>query len=241
MLLNLSNIHPEWQPIIEQCLHALDPIYLESLINNTNWLPGPEHIFNAFTLPLTQTRYILFGESPYPRRESANGYAFWDAAVNELWCETGLSTQVNRATSLRNLIKLLLICESCLSPNDTSQAAIAAINKDGLVKTLDELFHHFLSEGFLLLNAALAFDHRPVSYHAKMWHPFISKLLTLLSIEKNDIELILWGNLAKKIEKMPASINFSFKKAEHPYNISFILNTNLLIFLKPFHLLRSRN
>jgi uracil-DNA glycosylase len=241
MSLNRSTIHPDWQPIIAECLKALDPHYLAFLENDTSWLPGHQAIFNAFTLPLKKTRYILFGESPYPRAESANGYAFWDAAVNEIWCETGLSKPVNRATSLRNLIKLLLIAESRLSTEDTSQAAIAAIHKEDLVKTLYALFQNFLSEGFLLLNASLAFDHRPVSYHANSWHPFIVKLLSLLASERKDIQLILWGNLAKKIEKIPAANQFSLNKAEHPYNISFISNHNLLIFLEPFHLLRARN
>ena len=43
-------------------------------------------------------RYVLFGESPYPRAQSANGYAFWDAAANSLWAEEGgLHQLLNRA------------------------------------------------------------------------------------------------------------------------------------------------
>ena len=101
----IQKVHPEWTAILNHSLKALDPNYLRALQKNLEWLPGLQSLFAAFNLPLSATRYILLGESPYPRKDSANGYAFWDASVNSLWRETGLSKSVNRATSLRNLIK----------------------------------------------------------------------------------------------------------------------------------------
>ena len=59
-----------------------------------------------------QVNYVLFGES-LPRRASANGYAFWDAAV-KIMVSFGNSKTVNRATSLLNILKMLLIAEGCL-------------------------------------------------------------------------------------------------------------------------------
>ena len=100
-------------------------------------------IFNAFTQPLDNTRYILYGESPYPREASANGFAFWDAAVGEVWFAQGLSKSVNRATSLRNFFKMLLTAEPVPAPQQR-------------IQTLAQLFNNFHQQGFLLLNFNLS-------------------------------------------------------------------------------------
>lgn len=147
---NFSSIAPDWRPLIEEALAQMAPAYLTELAQNESWLPGPQNIFNAFSLPLAKTRYILFGESPYPRKQSANGYAFWDKAVTQLWSEQGLSKPVNRATSLRNFIKMLLITHGLLTPVNTSQAAISAVPKNGLVQTAADLFENMQKHGILL-------------------------------------------------------------------------------------------
>src|SRR5688572_701611 len=99
--LNKSKIHATWKPIVEIALKAMDANYLKSLTLDESWLPGYDAIFNAFSLPLNKVHFILFGESPYPRTISANGHAFWDAAVKNVWSDSGLAKPVNRATSLR--------------------------------------------------------------------------------------------------------------------------------------------
>ena len=116
-LFNLKHIHPQWHQILNKALQQVEPDYLRQLQSSLNWLPGIENLFAAFSQPLSSTRYILLGESPYPRKQSANGYAFWDGAVGSLWSPTGLSKEVNRATSLRNLIKMLLYSYLCFNPN----------------------------------------------------------------------------------------------------------------------------
>src|SRR5579872_5478996 len=96
---NLEAADISWHACIKQGLAEMDPLYLETLYTDNQWLPGSQNIFNAFSLPVAKVNFLLLGESPYPRAASANGYAFWDAAVKELWSETGLSKSVNRATS----------------------------------------------------------------------------------------------------------------------------------------------
>src|SRR5438477_1070015 len=98
---NLKIVHPTWHKCLQQGLNLLDKPYLQQISASDDWLPGPDKVFNAFSQPFDNVNYVLFGESPYPRRESANGYAFWDQAVHELWSATGFSKKVNRATSLR--------------------------------------------------------------------------------------------------------------------------------------------
>ena len=168
--MNIANTHPSWKPLLSEALAALDPNYLEHLSTQKNWLPGPAAIFNAFSIPVEKTRFVLMGESPYPRSQSANGYAFWDNAVGNLWSDTGLSKPVNRATSLRNMIKMLLVARGNLTPGATTQDAIAKIDKYALVQTNSEFFTNLTNNGFLLLNASLSFRPKKVPVDAKLYY-----------------------------------------------------------------------
>ncbi|HSW68878.1 MAG TPA: uracil-DNA glycosylase [Gammaproteobacteria bacterium] len=235
---NINVAHSSWHRCLNDALEKMDPDYLENLYCTTEWLPGHENIFNAFSIPLNQTQYILFGESPYPRRASANGYAFWDKAVTNLWSDTGLSKSVNRATSLRNIIKMLLIAEGKLNPEDTSQDAIAKLSKENLIKTNEELFQNFLSHGFLLLNAAPILRPNQVQKDARAWHAFIKHILNFIFETYPQTQLILLGNIANTIEKLISHREIPRLYAEHPYNISFIHNPKIIQFFQPLHLLR---
>jgi len=235
---NLQAIDPSWHAIIEQALATMEQHYLQKLQENTDWLPGSANIFNAFSLPLASTRYILFGESPYPRRSSANGYSFWDARVGPLWSTNGMSTAVNRATSLRNLLKMLMLAATALPSDDTSQSAIARLDKTTWVQTIDELFANFLAQGFLLLNASLVLSDQTVAKDGACWHPFINSILSQLTSCNPDIKLILFGKIAEKIKSLKPATYFPTLCAEHPYNVSFIQNSAVLRFFKPLNLLQ---
>ena len=237
-LFNIQAADASWQPCLNEALKKIDTHYLSKLYADTNWLPGHEKIFNAFSLPVQQTNYVLFGESPYPRAASANGYAFWDAAVHQIWSDTGLSKPVNRATSLRNMIKMLLIAEGKLTPPHTTQADIAKLDKQQLVQTNQELFQNFLNHGFLLLNATPILQADQVRKDAVTWQPFIAHVLNFLFENHPSVELILFGNIANLIDKLVADHPVKRLYAEHPYNISFIQNAEVIDFFKPLHLLR---
>ncbi|MDI9818408.1 MULTISPECIES: uracil-DNA glycosylase [unclassified Legionella] len=230
---SVKNTHPEWHDILNKALRCVDEDYLIELQQYSDWLPGIENIFAAFSVPLTKTKYILLGESPYPRLQSANGYAFWDNAVQCLWSMKGLSKEVNRATSLRNWIKMLLVARGDLK-QDLSQAAIAALDKSSFCQTASEFFHSIIKKGFLLLNASLVYREGEVRLHARKWKPFMASLFEQLAICKPSVELLLFGNIAKEI---PQTDFFTCLIAEHPYNLSFITNSNILEFFKPLDLL----
>lgn len=241
-IFNLKHVHPSWRTCIEQALANMDQDYLRELVNEKDWLPGPEAIFNAFTQPLDSVSYVLFGESPYPRKESANGYAFWDAAVNELWSAAGMSKKVNRATSLRNMMKMLLVAEGLLPKTSHDQAAIAKLNKTQLAQTNTEFFTNLLNHGFLLLNATLVLRTtcKPQK-DAKYWQPFMQHVLNCLLSENPNVQLILFGKIANPIENLITHYKGVRKlHAEHPYNLSFITNPDVLNFFKPLHLLNAK-
>lgn len=237
----LNHVHPSWQSCLNEAIETMDADYLEKCYQDDNWLPGPEKIFNAFSLPVDEVKYVLFGESPYPRQQSANGYAFWDDAVTDIWSDKGLSKPVNRATSLRNMIKMMLVAEGLLKPEQTTQDNIINVDKRFLIKTNHQLFTHFIQHGFLLLNATLILKDSNVKKDAVAWHPFLKHILQFLLKNKPDIQLILFGQIANTIDKLVDLSNTTKLYAEHPYNISFISNAKVLDFFRPLHLLKENN
>lgn len=234
VIFNLQKTHKDWHPILRRALALMDKNYLTSLSKDKTWLPGEENIFNAFKLPLKNLKRILFGESPYPRKISANGYAFWDNAVDTLWSEKGLSKTVNRATSLRNFIKMLLLAENKSITSD--KFCDKSFDKFCFVQTLPELFENMLDHGFLLLNATLVYRQNKVREDAKYWQVFLQSILADIYKIHPDTELILLGNFAKQIEPL---IENPYHKiiAEHPYNLSFINNPVVLNYFRPLKLL----
>ncbi|STX50775.1 uracil-DNA glycosylase [Legionella busanensis] len=229
----IANTHPEWHKILKKALACMDQTYLEQIQVQTDWLPGLDKLFAAFKWPLSNIRYILLGESPYPRAQSANGYAFWDNAVQSLWSAKGLSREVNRATSLRNFIKMLLLARGDLKEDDLSQSAIARLNKSFYCQTAEQLFLNMLNKGFLLLNATLVLS-QPVRLHAKQWRPFMASILEQLAAYNPSIQLILFGYFAAQV---PETALFKGLTSEHPYNISFITNPDVVDFFQPLDLL----
>jgi uracil-DNA glycosylase len=227
--LSRSGVHAQWQGILSEALEAVDPDYLSLLLQSDNWLPGIDNLFRAFRRDRQAVRYILIGESPYPRAESANGIAFYDAAVDQLWSESGLSKTVNRATSLRNIIKTALLAEGYIKPDaqgKISQASIAEIDKSNLIGTLAELFQAFENNGFLLINATpvLRPDIKP-ALEAQYWRGFLARLLYRLAPPTDhQLTLVLWGKIAKTVETLNLPDHYRKLVSEHPYNLSFIEN-----------------
>lgn len=238
-LFNLNTVDASWRECLTEALQQMNQDYLTELAQSSDWLPGPDKIFSAFSLPVTQVNYVLFGESPYPRAASANGYAFWDAAVNELWSPTGLSKPVNRATSLRNIIKMLLLADGALQPHHTGQEDIANLNKDHFVQTNAEFFNNFIQHGFLLLNATPVLRPNLVRKDSIAWHPFIKYVLNFLFKKNHHVTLILLGSIANTIDKLIDHAEIPRLYAEHPYNISFITHPEVIEFFKPLRLLKA--
>jgi uracil-DNA glycosylase len=216
------------------------------------FLPAAGRLFAAFSIPLNQVRYVLVGEGPYPREESATGFCFMDGAVSDLWSTEalgGLSKKVNRATSLRNFIKMLLVADGRLDARHTTGPAMAAVSslarsrESGFIQSLPELQKNMTRQGFLLLNASLVFrtDVPPIR-DARAWQAFLQVIFTALNEQQKTqdgrtISLVLWGKIAEQLRQIPASEFFPHIISEHPYNLSFIANETMQGFFSPMHLL----
>jgi uracil-DNA glycosylase len=239
-LLDLNNISKEWYPLLTPALKSLDNQYLDWLLKSKDYIPSKDRIFSAFSsMKPSDVKYILFGQDPYPRIESATGYAFIDGRVKNIFSQKGLSKEVNRATSLRNFIKMALVADGCLSLEDTSQSAIANIDKKHLIDSIDELRVNFEKSGVLLLNTALVFTSKADSKrHIREWRAFIELFLEKFLEYGYSAELILFGSYAKDLLKIPVVEKFSYIEIEHPYNHTFISNQKALELFGGMNLLK---
>lgn len=224
---------------------ADDPEYLATLAQD-DYLPTNGRIFAAFAQPLDAVRYVLVGEGPYPREQSATGVCFMDGAVDALWSASGLSKPVNRATSLRNFMKMLMVADGLLKPESTTGEAVAAVAQRAqaagstFIQKLPELQHNLHTNGFLLLNASLVFrPHVPPAKDAKAWRPFLEVVLEALASRagQRPPTLVLWGKIAGWLDTLPAAADFPRAVAEHPYNLSFIKNKDMQQLFGAMHLL----
>lgn len=240
-----------WRPALLAGLAAVsraDPLYLPALAAD-DYLPTRGRLFAAYALPVAQVKYVLVGEGPYPREQSATGFCFMDGAVGELWSEAGLSKPVNRATSLRNFMKMLLVAAGELAPHATGGAAMAQVaakarkEDTSWIQTLPELQAALTGQGFLLLNATPVFRaHVPPLKEARAWIPFLEKVLEALASHADHAgtahaTLVLWGKVAGVISQLPANTVFPKAISEHPYNLSFILHAGMQSLFGPMRLL----
>jgi uracil-DNA glycosylase len=240
----LARAHASWRPVLRRALAAMAPAYLAELATS-HFLPTEARLFAAFALPLPQVRYVLVGEGPYPRADSATGVCFMDGAVGELWCASGLSKPVNRATSLRNFMKLLLVTAGHLDAADTNGASVAAaaqaVRDARGIATMDELQANLLHHGFLLLNASLVFrpDVAP-AVDARAWQPFVQEVLAALAAQPQPPKLVLWGKIARQLNKLPQAQAMEQLVSEHPFNVSFIRHEGMQVLFGPLKLLERK-
>lgn len=247
----LQRADVSWRPLLIDGLEAMmaaTPDYLPQLAQD-QYLPTEQRLFAAFALPLNKVKYVLVGEGPYPRAESATGVCFMDGAVAGLWSEEsggGLSKPVNKATSLRNFIKMLLVADGQLQLSNTAGEAMAAVSAQARsgagshILTLADMQRKLTEQGFLLLNASLVFrSHVAPVKDAKAWLPFFETVMAGLAGQAATVPtMVLWGKIAELLSKLPVMKDFPQIVAEHPYNLSFIGNQAMHELFRPMRLLQ---
>ena len=253
ILAALERADISWRPLLIEGLEAMmaaTPDYLPQLAQD-QCLPTEQRLFAAFALPMQQVKYVLVGEGPYPRAESATGVCFMDGAVGRLWSDEaggGLSKPVNKATSLRNFMKMLLVADGQLQLENTAGEAMAAVSaraRSGAgthIQTLADMQHKLTQQGFLLLNASLVFrSHVAPAKDAKAWLPFFETVMQGLAAQAQAVPtMVLWGKIAELLSKLPVMKDFPQIVAEHPYNLSFIGNKDMHQLFQPMQLIKGK-
>lgn len=231
-----AGLAPAWLDLLEGPAATLDPGYLARL-EAIDWLPGPELMLAALRhVPLNAVNAVLVGESPYPRKGSAIGEAFHDGLVGTLWSGQGLAKPVNKATSLRNLVKMMLVAEGLVSPAAKAEE-IAALQRSGLVDSLADVFAALRRHGVVCMNATPVLADKNKAREAAAWHSFTAGLLTGIHRARPEAKFLLFGAFAKQFAGIAGAETWPKLMAEHPYNVSFINDPAVLDYFRPLRLL----
>lgn len=141
-------------------------------IKNTNILPRPGLIFNAFNLvKFNDVKVVILGQDPYHNIENnipqANGLAF------------SVPLGIKIPPSLKNIFN--------------------EINRDLGIKIPDNGdLSAWAKQGVLLLNSILSVEYKkPLSHSSFGWEIFSDNVIKTLSKNRNKLVFMLWGNYAK--------------------------------------------
>jgi len=193
--LNTKQLHREWISIFEKEFSKKYFQKINSEVNNcsSNKLlcPKKENIFKAFEKTnFTDLKIVILGQDPYHGNDQANGLAF---AVNE-----------NQKTppSLSNIFKEI--------KNDLNHHTQTKKNLEFWAK-----------QGVLLLNSSLTVKLGTANSHSNLgWDLFTNNILKEISLLKNKVVFILWGNYAQKKEILIDFKKHLILKAPHPSPLS---------------------
>ncbi|MBL8115154.1 MAG: hypothetical protein JNK60_19890 [Acidobacteria bacterium] len=159
--------------------------------------------------PPGRWRVVIFGQSPYPRLESATGIAMFDNAFAD-WNDA----QFGKAVSMRCIIKAAGMRQHGLArsaPVGEVRKLLAAQN----VVTPPRWFHAMLAQGVLLLNASLTSssdDVISVAAHTRFWKPVVERIVEeiLRARGSQGVVFVWWGSHAKalrtRVEKLEKEI-----------------------------------
>lgn len=193
--MNTKQLHRDWISIFEKEFSKKYFQKINSEVNNcsSNGLlcPKKENIFKAFEKTnFTDLKIVILGQDPYHGNDQANGLAF---AVNE-----------NQKTppSLRNIFKEI--------KNDLNHHPQTKKNLEFWAK-----------QGVLLLNSSLTVKLGTANSHSNLgWDLFTNNILIEISLLKNKVVFILWGNYAQKKEILIDFKKHLILKAPHPSPLS---------------------
>lgn len=144
--------------------------------------PDKKDVFNCFTeCPYEKLKVVMIGLDPYPQKGVATGLAF-----------------ANKEGTKELSPSLSVLREALFNPHNPSIWPTGE-NVNELKNNFDITLKHWANQGVLLLNAALTTKIGFSEMHTDLWRPFITTLLTELSLRNPGIVYILYGTIAKNL------------------------------------------
>ncbi len=153
--------------------------------------------------PPERWKVVVFGQSPYPRIESATGIAMFDNAFHS-WQEP----RFPQVASMRNMLKLALIWRHD-HPETLPAKEIPPLLKKYDVVPPTEWFQAILSQGVLLVDASMTRhtdDAIPVARHVEFWAPVAESIVEAILTAKESaapehkgVVFAWWGAHAKSL------------------------------------------
>ena len=83
----------------------------------------------------------------------------------------------------------------------------------------DSTLLHWSEQGVFLLNTALTVVEKKPNIHRNIWKPFTDNVIKYIDSNVNGVSFLLWGNNAKKVEKLIT--NNEVLSSVHPSPLSF--------------------
>ncbi|TDC76173.1 uracil-DNA glycosylase [Streptomyces hainanensis] len=163
-------------------------------------------------------KVVVFGQNPYPRPESATGIAMFDNTFHD-WKDS----QFGRVVSIRCLIKAAAMWKYGI-PKKTPIADIRALLKERETVQPPEWFQAMLTQGVLLLNAALtasADGGIPTDQHTRFWRPIAERIVEeILRAKQNadgedrGVVFAWWGAHARSLKQVVLRLQKKYPEVE---------------------------
>ncbi|MEV0533735.1 ADP-ribosyltransferase domain-containing protein [Kitasatospora sp. NPDC050463] len=163
-------------------------------------------------------KVVVFGQNPYPRPESATGIAMFDNTFHD-WKDS----QFGRVVSIRCIIKAAAMWKHGI-PKKTPIADIRALLKEQDTVQPPEWFQAMLTQGVLLLNAALTASSdgtTATDRHTAFWRPVAERIVEeILQAKQNAAEedrgvvFAWWGAHARSLKKVVLQLQKKYPEVE---------------------------
>ncbi len=220
-----------WIPVLKPVIEARpDAAAFIGPKRDPNIVPVRELTFQALKPnPPEKWKVVIFGQNPYPRVESATGIAMFDNTFNN-WKDS----QFGKVTSIRCIIKAAAMNRYKI-PKATPIADIRALLAKNNAVQPPEWFQAMLTQGVLLLNAALTAsadgtraDTDAIARHTAFWRPVVERIIEEIlrakqkaAPEHKGVVFAWWGTAAKAlratVERMQKKYpDVPVKHIDHP-------------------------
>ncbi|MEU0301780.1 ADP-ribosyltransferase domain-containing protein [Streptomyces sp. NPDC006175] len=195
---------PLLKPVIESRPDAADFI---GPARGPGVVPVRELTFQALKPnPPHKWKVVVFGQNPYPRPESATGIAMFDNTFHD-WKDS----QFGRVVSIRCIIKAAAMWKYGI-PKKTPIADVRALLKKQDTVQPPEWFQAMLTQGVLLLNAALTASSdgaMATDQHTRFWRPAVERIVEEILKAKQNAEeedryvvFAWWGAHARSLKNV---------------------------------------
>ncbi|WP_030236108.1 ADP-ribosyltransferase domain-containing protein [Streptomyces sp. NRRL S-350] len=163
-------------------------------------------------------KVVVFGQNPYPRPESATGIAMFDNTFHD-WKDS----KFGRVVSIRCIIKAAAMWKYGI-PKKTPIADIRALlKKEGTVQP-PEWFQAMLTQGVLLLNAALTASSDGAmgpDQHTAFWRPVAERIVEEILRSKQQaaeedryVVFAWWGAHARNLKNVVLRLQKKYPEVE---------------------------